>query len=110
MNSNLIIFDTYTDGYTVSANAGPSVIGITISTFYSSGSQVGRIIDADIIFNDDAYNFTLDQPSDLGQDLVNLQDVATSRDRPPSGAGSYIHRRRHHVALCPYRSEYDPCR
>ena len=75
--SNLIIFDTNTDGYTVSANAGPSVIGITISTFYSSGSQVGRIIDADIIFNDDAYKFTVDQPSDLGQNLVNLQDVAT---------------------------------
>ncbi|MFH1068135.1 MAG: choice-of-anchor D domain-containing protein [Candidatus Glassbacteria bacterium] len=70
---NLVIFDTYAPDFKVS-DIGPSVVGITINTFYS---QTGEIIDSDIFFNDVKYIFTTAEKTDLSKLKISLQDVAT---------------------------------
>ena len=71
--TNLLAFDSYTTDFLVSRDAGPTVVGIALSTFYPKS---GEIVDADIIFNDAGYNFTTTGETDLGNNLVNLLDVA----------------------------------
>lgn len=76
---NLVIFDsqpiTYNGGlFTVSDQVGPSVVGITINTFYPTS---GRVIDSDIIFNDLNYTFTVTEETDISRKMIKLQDVAT---------------------------------
>ncbi len=70
---NLIIFDTQTTNFTVSTDVGPSVVGITINKF----TTTGHLVDSDIIFNDREYRFSTTQATDLASKRINLQDVAT---------------------------------
>ncbi len=70
---NLIIFDTQTTNYTVSTDAGPSVVGITINKF----NPDGQIVDSDIVFNDQEYEFTTIYATDIASKRIKLQDVAT---------------------------------
>ncbi len=70
---NLIIFDTQTSNFTVSTDAGPSVVAITINKF----SLNGHLVDSDIIFNDREYVFSTTRSTDLASKRINLQDVAT---------------------------------
>ncbi|MBN2290362.1 MAG: choice-of-anchor D domain-containing protein [Candidatus Glassbacteria bacterium] len=72
--TNLMIFDTYTDGFILSDEVGPTVVGLAHSTFYPS---TGEIVDADIIFNDHEYKFTTTSETDLPNKTVNLLDVAS---------------------------------
>jgi len=77
--TNLMAFDSHTldengDPFILSEEVGPATVGLAMSIF---NSKTGEILDCDIVFNDAGYNFTTTGVTDLANDIVNLQDVAT---------------------------------